>query len=272
METVMKDIQAQPWWQYEDDITMFSEQAVQYAMSKELSQLISKPLRWVITQRPANDGTKDIKCRFCGKGFSQYTNNTDIQTFEATPNSTAMRFLLTIAILKQCTFYKTDVASSFLNTPIEQEVLVQPPKESLSTHTLLSMTKALYGLRTSPKQRQEHLSTILQHLGFTRLKSDACVFINTKSTICIMAYVDDLQPFLQQFQQHLELKHTSQLTKSTPLEVLGKPIELQDTSICCSSSSGCNNTGKLSISIVSQLMQQGSLTSFVIETDLCVDA
>eukprot|EP00971_Amphidinium_carterae_P243152 4828645-Amphidinium_carterae.4 len=52
-----------------------------------------------------------------------------------------------------------------------------------------------------------------------------------------MAYVDDLlvvgdnattQPFIHQSQQHLELKHTSQLTKLTPLEFLGKTIELQD--------------------------------------------
>eukprot|EP00971_Amphidinium_carterae_P124904 2474322-Amphidinium_carterae.1 len=52
-----------------------------------------------------------------------------------------------------------------------------------------------------------------------------------------MAYVDDLlvvgdtmatQQFLQQFQQHLELKHTTQFTRSTSLEFLGKTIELQD--------------------------------------------
>eukprot|EP00971_Amphidinium_carterae_P147198 2916967-Amphidinium_carterae.1 len=52
-----------------------------------------------------------------------------------------------------------------------------------------------------------------------------------------MAYVDDLlvmgdnvttQQFLLQFQQHLELKHTSQLTRTTSLEFLGKTIELQD--------------------------------------------
>eukprot|EP00971_Amphidinium_carterae_P120461 2387017-Amphidinium_carterae.1 len=36
------------------------------------------------------------------------------------------------------------------------------------------------------------------------------------------------QHFLQQFQQHLELKHTTQLTRSTSLEFLGKTIELQD--------------------------------------------
>eukprot|EP00971_Amphidinium_carterae_P183542 3643303-Amphidinium_carterae.1 len=52
-----------------------------------------------------------------------------------------------------------------------------------------------------------------------------------------MAYVDDLlvvgdnvatQHFLQQFQQHLELKHTTQLTRSTSLNFLDKTIELMD--------------------------------------------
>eukprot|EP00971_Amphidinium_carterae_P299386 5948603-Amphidinium_carterae.1 len=52
-----------------------------------------------------------------------------------------------------------------------------------------------------------------------------------------MAYVDDLlvvgdnvatQQFLKQFQQHLELKHATQLTSSTPLEFLGKTIEWMD--------------------------------------------
>eukprot|EP00971_Amphidinium_carterae_P169231 3352680-Amphidinium_carterae.1 len=32
METIMKDTQVQPWWQYEDDNTMFSELAVKDAM------------------------------------------------------------------------------------------------------------------------------------------------------------------------------------------------------------------------------------------------
>eukprot|EP00971_Amphidinium_carterae_P253977 5042047-Amphidinium_carterae.1 len=83
------------------------------------------------------------------------------------------------------------------------------------------MTKTLYGLRTSPKQWQEHLSTILQKMGFNRLKGDACIFANKQSSIYLMAYVDDLL-------QHLELKHTTQLTRSTSLEFLGKTIKLQD--------------------------------------------
>eukprot|EP00971_Amphidinium_carterae_P083076 1643405-Amphidinium_carterae.1 len=74
-------------------------------MNKELSQLINKQsfvevdkrsltaeqlqqvvaTRWVFTTRPSNNGTKDIKCRFCGKGFSQFIHDTDMQTFAATP-------------------------------------------------------------------------------------------------------------------------------------------------------------------------------------------
>eukprot|EP00971_Amphidinium_carterae_P265144 5259249-Amphidinium_carterae.4 len=210
METIMKDIQVQPWWQYEDDITMLSLSAVKEAMNKELSQLLSKQsfkendsrsltakqpqqvvtTRWVIRQRPTNNGTKDIKCLFCGKGFSQCIHDTDTQTFAATPSSMAMHLLLTIAIIKQFTVFTTDVANAFLNTPIDEEVIVQPPKEYYHNqpHTLWKMTKALYDLRTSPKKWQEHLSRILQKLGFTRLKSDACVcqqtIINLPHGLC----------------------------------------------------------------------------------------
>eukprot|EP00971_Amphidinium_carterae_P311462 6190398-Amphidinium_carterae.3 len=207
METIMKDIQVQPWWQYEDDITMFSEMAVKDAMNKKLSQLLSKQsfkgvhsrnltseqlqhvvaTGWVITQQPTNSGTKDIKCRFCGEGFSQIIHDTDTQTFAATLSSMAMRLLLTI-------HFTTDVASGFLNTPIDEEVRVQAPKEYYHNHPhiLWKRTQALYGLHTSPKHWQEHLSTILQQLGFARLKSDACVFANKQSSIYLMAYADDL--------------------------------------------------------------------------------
>eukprot|EP00971_Amphidinium_carterae_P043174 849233-Amphidinium_carterae.1 len=54
------------------------------------------------------------------KGFSQFIHDTDTQTFAATPSSMAMRLLLTIAIVKKFTVFTRDVASAFLNTPIEE--------------------------------------------------------------------------------------------------------------------------------------------------------
>eukprot|EP00971_Amphidinium_carterae_P002207 43726-Amphidinium_carterae.1 len=77
-----------------------------------------------------------------------------------------MRLLLTISIVKGYAVYTADVASAFLNTPITEEIYAQPPKEYYHNKptTLWSMKKALYGLRTSPKQWQEHLSTILKDM------------------------------------------------------------------------------------------------------------
>eukprot|EP00971_Amphidinium_carterae_P089744 1776948-Amphidinium_carterae.1 len=120
---------------------MFSEHAVKDAMNKKLSQLINKRSFVEVDKRPSNNGTKDIKCKFCGQGFSPFIHDTETQTFAATSSSMAMRLLLTIAIIKKFTVLTTNaiikkftvlttnVASAFLNTPISEEVLVQPPKE-----------------------------------------------------------------------------------------------------------------------------------------------
>eukprot|EP00971_Amphidinium_carterae_P277290 5503222-Amphidinium_carterae.2 len=94
---------------------------------QQLQQVVNTG--WVITERPSNNGTiKGGQVSFLWK--AQFINDTDIQTFAATPSSMAMRLLLTIAILKNFTIYTTDVVSAFLNTPIEQEVLVQPPRST----------------------------------------------------------------------------------------------------------------------------------------------
>eukprot|EP00971_Amphidinium_carterae_P050836 1001008-Amphidinium_carterae.1 len=158
METIMKDIQVQPWWQYKADITMFSEMSVKDAMNKELSQLLSKQSFKEVDSRNLND----YNMPWQQDGYTFVNGNA------------STRLLLTIAIVKQLTVFTTDVASAFLNTSIDEEVLAQPPKEYYHNHPhiLWKMTKALYGLRTSPKHWQEHLSTILQQLGLTRGEAD----------------------------------------------------------------------------------------------------
>eukprot|EP00971_Amphidinium_carterae_P106921 2117680-Amphidinium_carterae.1 len=144
----MDNIWVQPWWQYEDEVAKYDIKDIEKAMSKEISQLLSKKsfvevdssslstdqlkkvvgTRWVINDRPSNSGGREVKCRFCAKGFTQSIDDKDVQTFAATPSSMAMRLLLTISIVKGCAVYTTDVASAFLNTPITEEIFVQPPK------------------------------------------------------------------------------------------------------------------------------------------------
>eukprot|EP00971_Amphidinium_carterae_P166725 3304066-Amphidinium_carterae.1 len=104
MESIMSDVQVQPWFQYEDDnvlgtcdqgrneqgvVTIDQQQFKSFLevdrrslTAEQLQQVVAT--RWVITTRPSNNGTKDIKCKFCVKGFSQFIHDTDTQTFAAT--------------------------------------------------------------------------------------------------------------------------------------------------------------------------------------------
>eukprot|EP00971_Amphidinium_carterae_P335599 6471544-Amphidinium_carterae.2 len=93
-----------------------------------------------MTDRPNRNGGKEVKCRFGGKDFA------------ATPREIPKRLLLTESRRSTLQMWPQ---------PIEEEVFVQPPKEFYHNRPsmLWSMKKALYGLRTSPKQWQEHLST-----------------------------------------------------------------------------------------------------------------
>eukprot|EP00971_Amphidinium_carterae_P107057 2120639-Amphidinium_carterae.1 len=80
----MSDVQVQPWFQYEDDITIFSEHAVKDAMNKELSQLINKQSFLEVDKRSLTAE------QFPASGH-----------YTATPSSMTMRPLLTIAIIKK---------------------------------------------------------------------------------------------------------------------------------------------------------------------------
>eukprot|EP00971_Amphidinium_carterae_P265816 5272836-Amphidinium_carterae.1 len=49
---------------------------------QQLQQVVAT--RWVVTQRPTNNGQKNIKRKFWGKGFAQFIQDTDAQTFATT--------------------------------------------------------------------------------------------------------------------------------------------------------------------------------------------
>ena len=61
-----------------------------------------------------------------------------------------------------------------------------------SGNVLWFIQKAIYGLRTSPNDLQEHFAMTLSELQFRRLQSDANVYCNSDLQTMILAYVDDL--------------------------------------------------------------------------------
>ena len=52
-----------------------------------------------------------------------------METFAATPSSTSLRTLLLHAVLRQYQVTSRDISPALFNTPIEEDVYVQPPPE-----------------------------------------------------------------------------------------------------------------------------------------------
>ena len=130
-------------------------------------------------------------------------------------------------------FFRGRSVHQVSNTPIEEDIYVQPPPEVYQhrPRVIWKLHRALYGLRTSPKMWQEHLSATLRDTQLRQLKSDRCVWV--KKNIIVLACVDDLliagtsrdtALFLEHLGQHVSLKNATVLTSQQPLCFLGKRI------------------------------------------------
>ena len=92
-----------------------------------------------------------------------------------------------------------------------------------------------YGLRNSPKLRQQHFAACMEKYGFVRIKSDSDPNLYVRSTkeLYALAYVDDLMFFgskpdidlcVQDLQRDLLLKMTGTLAEGQTVTFLGREI------------------------------------------------
>ena len=88
-----------------------------------------------------------------------------------------------------------DVSTAFLHASLSSDdpTYVWPPKKFYAYGTTLwLLAKAMYGLRTSPKDWQHHFAIVLAAMNFKRLQSDPNVYVLITLQVYILAYVDVL--------------------------------------------------------------------------------
>lgn len=103
--------------------------------------------------------------------------------------------LLSVANKFNFEIEQIDVKTAFLNGELEKPVFMLPPDEmNIPKGKVLKLTKALYGLKISPKQWNSKLKETLEKLGFCKFHLNPCLFIwRHKHKICtILIYVDDI--------------------------------------------------------------------------------
>ena len=116
--------------------------------------------RWLLKRRDATT----LKARIVAQ---QLNRGAAMDTFAATPTTTAHRLMLYIAHIKKLNVALGDMGTAFLHAPLPKDMIVhvQPPMNLRRPGEVWKLFKALYGLRQAPRLFQEFLAASLLKLG-----------------------------------------------------------------------------------------------------------
>ncbi len=143
-----------------------------------------------IYEEKFKEGKTVLKVRLVGDGRTQH-HATD--TYSPTPSREELLVLLHIVGKLDWDYYLVDEKRAFLNSKRRGKDTVLARVKGDPNYW--SVSGALYGLKTSPKDYDVESANRLLSLGFTRLHMQSCIFVKqatstTKLTI-VFKYVDD---------------------------------------------------------------------------------
>ena len=247
----MKNAQLQAYC--EDDLSLFSAEEIKKAKLKEgeslrgtyeqvsRASLTEQQLQhaiettWSVQERPSQEGEASLKARTVDKAFRQQSLELDMETHASAPSHMSLQILLALSLINKWDVVTADISSALLQAPIASDelVLVKPPPElEQNPDVLWKLTRALYGIKISPKLWQQHLASKLEELGLKKNEVDPCIFASEQ--LIVMNHLDALlvvgakhqqESFINQLSAHVSLKHTTKLDVKTPLTFLGKTLE-----------------------------------------------
>ena len=115
--------------------------------------------------------------------------------------------------------------------------------------------RAVYGLKTSPREWQDCFATMTKNLGMTRSRIDANLFTKTigNKLIMLLVYVDDLfilgpndesNDLLEMLQEYFAMKQTGELTEGSEVQFLGRTIKRDlDLNLVLDNNELCHSIG-----------------------------
>jgi hypothetical protein len=163
-------------------------------------------LKWVFKVKEALDGSIDrYKARCTVLGNLQREGFDYSETFSPVVRYSTVRMLLSQAAKKKHVVHQMDVDTSFLygempaDTPVYIEIphdYPLPPQFKNVPRSQLcgKLNKSLYGLKQSPRLWNENLNKTMTSRGFSRCKSDSCLYYrsNGGEVLYVAVFVDDL--------------------------------------------------------------------------------
>ena len=190
-----------------------------------------------------------MKARYVAQGYAQYVELDAVCATTLSP--TTLRLCLTLALQRRYHMQTWDVSTAFLHATRSEEepIYLRPPMEFYDEEsTLWRVKRAVYGLKTSPREWQDCVAkTLTKKLGMRRSRIDANLFTKTigNELVMILVYVDDLfilgphdesNEMLRLLQEYFTMKQTGELTEGSEVQFLGRTIKRDLDSISFSTS------------------------------------
>ncbi|MBW0532076.1 hypothetical protein O181_071791 [Austropuccinia psidii MF-1] len=141
--------------------------------------------RWVFAKKTS---PMCYKARLVAWGFQQTKGVNFKDTFGA------LRLLLSIAVKRRWEIKTFDVKVAFLHSMIDMPVFIWPPQGmDVERGKVLKLKKALYGTKQAARCWWQHLSKILENIGFHPNKEDLSTYsyASDEGTALLWIHVDD---------------------------------------------------------------------------------
>jgi hypothetical protein len=153
--------------------------------------------KWVFRNKQDEHGvvTRN-KARLVAKGYAQVAGLDFEETFAPVARLESICILLAYAAHHSFRLFQMDVKSAFLNGPIKEVYVEQPPgfEDERYLDHVCKLSKALYGLKQAPRAWYECLRDFLIANAFKVGKADPTVFTKTcdGDLFVCQIYVDDI--------------------------------------------------------------------------------
>lgn len=114
--------------------------------------------------------------------------------YSAVASATSIKLFMAYVAIKNLKWEKFDFVTAFLNSKIPEDTKIfvrPPPGFEREDGQVWLVKKGMYGLRRAPLWWFETITPFLKDLGFIPFEADLCLFINNKTGVVIVLYVDD---------------------------------------------------------------------------------
>ena len=189
-----------PEWQHAIDIELKQPQEMGIWKLVNLPpNTIPIANKWVYIKKQDQLGKLiKYKARLVAKEFTQCPGYDYIETFSPVICMETVCAILALMVKNGYQIQQMDIKGAYLNGILKEKVYMkQPEGYDDRTGHVCKLIKTLYGLKQSGHEWNHKLDSKLKNLGYTRLYSDPCAYIQCDgdNASIITVWVDDLLLF-----------------------------------------------------------------------------